>query len=257
MADRRRVIYYSDEMNDEFSSAVIKPRRIDGSYRYGGETPAWRAARLFWYRIVAFPVAAVFLKVRYGHRIVGRGVLRKWRGNPYFIFGNHTNAAADALVPSFVCFPNGTSVIVHPNNVSMPVLGRITPYLGALPLPDDMASARNFSRALEDRISRGEAVAIYPEAHIWPFYTKIRPFTEAPFRYPVQFGTPVFCFTNTYQKRRFTDFPRMVTYVDGPFFPNTELPPKERRKDLRDRVYRTMTERSLLSDVERIRYIKR
>ena len=73
----------------------------------------------------------------------------------------------------------------------------------------------------------------------------------------MQFGTPVFCFTNTYQKRRFTDFPRMVTYVDGPFFPNTELPPKERRKDLRDRVYRTMTERSLLSDVERIRYIKR
>ena len=30
----KKVIYYSDELNDEFSTAQIKPRVIDEKYRY-------------------------------------------------------------------------------------------------------------------------------------------------------------------------------------------------------------------------------
>ena len=98
---------------------------------------------------------------------------------------------------------------------------------------------------------------IYPEAHIWPFYTKIRPFPDASFKYPVQYKTPVFCFTNIYQKRRFSKNPRMLTYIDGPFFPDESLSLKEQRKDLRDRVYNTMVERSKLNNIEIIKYIKK
>ena len=32
--DKRKVIYYTDELNDEFSTAVITPRKIDGDYIY-------------------------------------------------------------------------------------------------------------------------------------------------------------------------------------------------------------------------------
>ena len=97
---------------------------------------------------------------------------------------------------------------------------------------------------------------IYPEAHIWPFYTKIRPFADSSFRYPIQYGCPVFCFTNTYQKRRFSKTPRIVTYVDGPFFPNENLDRKEKQADLRNRVYEAMCERSKMNNVELIKYVK-
>lgn len=46
----------------------------------------------------------------------------------------------------------------------------------------------------------------------------------------------------------------IVTYIDGPFFPDEDLKPKERQQELRDRVYRCMTERSLESDIEVIQY---
>ena len=125
------------------------------------------------------------------------------------------------------------------------------------PLPDDKAAYANFTRAIEQRITEGKAVVIYPEAHIWPYYTGIRPFTDTSFHYPVKFNTPVFCFTNTYRKRRFGKKPRIVTCVDGPFFPNEELPQKQRRKDLRDRVYNAMLTRAQASDCVTIQYIKK
>ena len=112
-------------------------------------------------------------------------------------------------------------------------------------------------KALSLRIAQKRVVTVYPEAHIWPYYTKIRPFSDASFGYPAKSGTPVFCFVNTYQKRRGRKKPRTVTYIDGPFYPDMTLPVKQRRKALRDAVYAQMCERAKLSDTEVIKYIKR
>ena len=48
----------------------------------------------------------------------------------------------------------------------------------------------------------------------------------------------------------------MVTYVDGPFFADKNLSPKERRLDLRNKVYAAMVERSKNNNVELIKYVK-
>jgi hypothetical protein len=137
----------------------------------------------------------------------------------------------------------------------MPYLGRVTPYMGGLPLPDDMAATRNFTAAIEKRIDEGAAVFIYPEAHIWPYYTKIRPFGDASFSYPIKQNTPVFCFTNTYQKKGKSEHPQIVTYIDGPFYPDKSLPLRKQRRVLRTEVYMAMCERAKKSNVEWIKYI--
>ncbi len=255
--DKRTVIYYQDELNDEFSTAVIKPRRIDESYVYDRSGPFRAFTRFFWYRIVATPPAFLYVKLSLHQRTVGREKLKPFRKTGIFIYGNHTQSIGDPLTPNVFCFPQRVSFIVHANNVSMPVLGRINPSLGAIPLPDTREAHRNFVNCVNSRIEKGSAVVIYPEAHIWPYYTKIRPFSDASFGYPAKSGTPVFCFVNTYQKRRGRKKPRTVTYIDGPFYPDMTLPVKQRRKALRDAVYAQMCERAKLSDTEVIKYIKR
>lgn len=252
----QKTIYFKDELNDEFSTAVIKTKKIDENYKYGTISFLWNIPHYFWYRIIATPLASLFLKLKYHHTIINKKVLKNYLSKPFFLYANHTNAIADALIPTFVSFPKHNYVIVHANNVSMPVLGKITPSLGALPLPDDMKATKNFMNAIKNRIEKNNCITIYPEAHIWPFYTKIRPFGDTSFRYPIQYDAPVFSFTNTYQKRKFSKTPKIVTYIDGPFFPNEELPLKEKRADLRNRVYNAMTERSKNSNVEIIKYIK-
>ena len=255
--DKRKVIYYGDELNDEFSVAQITPKTIDGSYRYINDSFIKRFTHFFWYRIVATPIAFIYTRLVFRHKIVGKESLRSCKDSGYFIYGNHTQDIADAFIPSMLNFPKTDYVIVHPNNVSMPFLGKVTPSMGALPLPDDMTAYRSFLKAIEKRISQKHCVVIYPEAHIWPYYTKIRPFTDVSFAYPVKLDAPVFCFTNTYQKSRFSREPKIVTYIDGPFYPDPSLPPREQKQKLRNTVYDCMCKRAELNTVECIKYMKK
>lgn len=253
--EEQKIIYYQNELEDEFSNAKITPKKIDGSYNYDGGLPR-KIGRVFFYQIIAKPILLLFMKIKYRHKIVNKKCLKQAKGSGFFLYGNHTNAGADALIPTMICHPVGVYVIVHPNNVSMPVLGRITPSLGALPLPDDKEAAKNFIGAIKRLVEKKQCITIYPEAHIWPYYTGIRNFKDSSFRYPVQCGVPVFCFTNTYQKKR-GKTPQIVTYVDGPFYPDGELPAIKQRQKLHESVISTMKERCKNSNVEVIKYIKK
>lgn len=253
---KQPIIYYENELEDEFSTAQITPRKIDGSYKYEG-TILRGMGRVFWYHIIAKPIAYLFLKIKFRHKIVNRECLKQAKDTGFFLYGNHTNAMADALIPTMICNPTGVYVIVHPNNVSMPVFGRITPSLGAVPLPDDKEAVKHFNETIGRIIGKKQCIAIYPEAHIWPYYTKIRNYKDTSFRYPVQCDVPVFCFTNTYQKKKRGKTPQIVTYVDGPFYPDKELSARDQRKQLHEQVLSSMKKYCKNSNVEMIQYIKK
>jgi hypothetical protein len=48
----------------------------------------------------------------------------------------------------------------------------------------------------------------------------------------------------------------MVSYIDGPFFPDNSLNKKEAQEKLRDEVYKKMCERSKNNNVKKIIYKK-
>jgi len=252
---KTKTIYYSDEQNDEFSSAKIKTKKIDGAYSYVREGFFAKAFSFFMYRLVFMPLSYLYMKIRYGFTIKNRKALKRAEKG-FFLYGNHTAGDVDPYMPTMISFPKKVYVIVNAANVSMPVLGKITPYMGALPLPDDMKATCNFTRAVNKRVEQKAAICIYPEAHIWPYCTFIRDFGDRSFGYPVKLNKPVFCFTNVYTARRFGNAPRLTTYIDGPFYPDTELPVAEARKKLRDEVFNAMTERSKLSDYKGVIYVK-
>ena len=126
----KKVIYYVDELNDEFANDSIQAKVIDESFEYLGGTKR-KIGHLLWYKIFARPLAYVFLKLWFGHKIVGKKkLLEAIKHNSankkgIFLYGNHTNGLADALIPSMISYPRDAYVVVHANNVSMPVLGDI------------------------------------------------------------------------------------------------------------------------------------
>jgi 1-acyl-sn-glycerol-3-phosphate acyltransferase len=255
--DKRKVIYYEDELNDEFSLAKITPKRIDKDYKYLRTSPFKRFTRFFWYRIIATPIACLYVKIKFHHKTVNKKLLSKYKDTGIFLYGNHTQDIGDAFIPNVMEKSRSKYTIVHPNNVSIPVIGYVAHSLGALPLPDDIAAAKNFSKAIDYHISKKRCVTIYPEAHIWPYYTGIRNFPDTSFHYPVKYNVPAFCFTNVYKRRGKSNKANIVTYVDGPFYPNEKIAPRERKAELRDRIYECMCRRAALSDIEVIKYIKK
>lgn len=250
----KRVIYFSDPLNEEFSDAIIEPRIIDGNYRYTHGC-LWDIFSRIIQNVLSMPIKVLYLRIKFQLKYVGREKLRKYNNTGYFIYGNHTQPFADTFIPSVANYPQRNFFIVSPANVSIPGMGWLVELLGAIPVPGDLEAAKHFLRTVEERIHKNHSVTIYPEAHIWPYYTHIRPFTDVSFKYPVKLNCPVFALTNTYHNRgRKGNKVRLVTYIDGPFFPDESLPVRQRQQNLRDQVYRCMVERSRESDFAFIEY---
>lgn len=88
--------------------------------------------------------------------------------------------------------------------------------------------------------------------------TIIRNFKYQSFRYPSSLNKPIFVLTNCYQKRKWSKKPKILIYVDGPFYPDNTLSELETAKKLRDITYNVMTERAeKYSTYEYIKYIKK
>lgn len=250
----REVIYYKDELNDEFSTAKIEAKKIDKNYKYE-HSFLWEACSYLLQNIFSMPIKIGYSKIKFRLKYIGREKLKKYKNTGYFIYANHTQPFADTFIPSVANYPKRNFLIVNPANVSIKYAGHIIEMLGAIPTPDDKTAAKNFLQTIEKRIKQKYSVTIYPEAHIWPYYTKIRPFKDVSFKYPVELNVPVFSLTNTYQSYGKNKI-KIVSYIDGPFFAKNELNKKEKQKDLRNIVYETMQERSKNSNVEYIKYEK-
>ncbi len=253
---KKKTVYYKSEEKDEFSRAKITPRVIDSSYGYLPSTKSEKLFSTILYRIVATPIACLYAKLRFARKVVGNKKFAPYKKVGFFLYGNHTHAIFDALNPGTLVFPKRAYTVASAENLSIKGLGIGAKYLGAIPIPDTLMAYRNFKDAIRQKADEGACIVIYPEAHIWPYHTEIRSFSETSFYFPASLNTPVFCFTNTYHKGGLFGI-KVITYIDGPFFPDPLLNQKQRAKELADKVRTAMKKRARSSTLTLVEYIKR
>ena len=207
-------------------------------------------------RLASFVYCRLILRIK----VVGKEKLKQAGPSGYFVFGNHTQIVADSGCPVNINSPRKVYITVSPANLGIPVLGKMLPWMGAIPIPDDRHRLPEMCAAIEQRCKEGAAIMIYPEAHLWPFCTEIRPFSAVSFKYPVELGAPVFVSTTTYQTRKKGGRPAITVYIDGPF--NTGEKPESpggiraRQRELCEQVRQTMEMRSRENTCEYVKYIK-
>ena len=237
----KKVLYYNDLKNDDFAAAALAPKPLPENLVFAKTGFFWRIAEFFAYRIIATPLVWLIGKIGFGLRIKNRKALRKLRGTGYYLYGNHTQDMMDAYTPTLVTFPKFAHIGVSPQAVSSAPLSLAVRLLGGIPIPG-IKRMREFVAALSLRIRCKRAVAIYPEAHIWPWYTGIRPFPNGSFTYPVRDGVPAVAFVTTYRRRKvFKNLPPCLTVtVSEPFYPDSSLGEREAKQKLRDQVYAFM-----------------
>ena len=252
----KRVLYYSDPLNDDFASNEISTKKLGKDFVYVRTNPFWRACAFLVYHGFARPVTFLWLKLKFAHRINGRELLRPFRKTGYFIFANHTNGDLDAFVPSRLAAPKKAYIVCSPDATSIKGIKGLVQMLGGIPVFTGVSGAGKFKEAITRRIREKKAVAIYPEAHIWPYYTGIRPFKDVSMAYPCETGAPCFAVTNVYLRRKIPFFgrPRVLSVVKGPFYPGNDLPPKEARKKLRDEILAAMEETA--AEYEQYEYVE-
>lgn len=251
----KKVYYYSDELNDDFAcTRNIKSKGLPDDYKFVPKNRAWKTARFFVHKVLITPIAILLDSFMCG--IKNRRVLKGYKNKGAFLYGNHTSYFVDAANPTRIAYPRTADIITSADAVSIKVCGALVRLLGAIPLPESISGLKNFSADVAFAAESGHWIAIYPEAHIWPYYTGIRPYPATSFKYAAKSKLPVFSFTTVHRKRLLRRKPKRVTYIDGPFFADEALNLKERAESLRKQVYDTMCERSKLNNCEYIKYCK-
>ena len=251
-----KTINYSDELNDDFAGTKKRTAETPPDYKYLRTNVIWNIIAFILYYFIARPIAYVASKLRYGTVVKGRKKLRQAKRSGYFMYGNHTLFSGDAFHPNLVAFPRRTHIIVGAEAVSIRGIKSLVAMLGGIPLPSTKGGYVRFMGALRHYISRKRAIMIYPEAHIWPYYTGIRPFGNGSFLYPITMNVPVFAVTTVFKRRKIRKLPKVKIYIDGPFYPDSALTIFENKRKLRDDVYNAMCERIKESEECLYSYIK-
>ena len=253
---KERVVLWYSSFDEDFVESRDQNCKVPPDYQWVRKDLGSRLlSGLIYGAAVVF--STVYCRLFLHIRFVNGKAVQAGRKTGAFIYCNHTQPLGDMFTPALPCLPGRIYTVVSPANLSIPVIGKILPYLGALPIPDTLKGMKDFTCAIEQRVNEGKYVTVYPEAHVWEYYTGIRPFEETSFKYPVKFDKPVYCMTSTYQQRRPGKRPKCTVFVDGPFYRDPLLSPKEQAVMLRDHVFECMTERSKTSNCEYIQYVKK
>lgn len=245
----KKIFYYDDEAHDDFAGMNIQRFSVDETFPYERRGLLWRGVSFLLYYGVAFPLVWLYERGILRVRFVNKRAVKKCAG-PYFLYGNHTGWY-DAFTPNLISVPRRNRIIVAAETVSIKGLRSVVQMLGAVPIPTTLRGMRKFANAV-DRHHLHDNVTVFPEAHIWPYYTGVRHFSDASFCYAVKSKSPVIAFFTAYTAPRgfLSCFRRanMTVYVSDPIYPDEGLSEREARRNLRDKVYAFMLEKSKYSD---------
>ncbi len=250
---KQPIVRYYRSFEDDFIQSQEQQYVLPAHYRWIRHDLGSKLLSAFIYTL-ALVFSSVYCRLWLHVRFQNADTLRQAIKQGGFIYGNHTQPVGDVFNPALAAFPHRIYTVVSPSNLGIPVIGKMLPFLGALPIANTVAGIKQLNEAIAYRLQQNRCIVIYPEAHVWEYCKDIRPFKESSFKFPVKHRKPVFAMTATYQTRRFGKRPTMTIYLDGPFYPDDILSPREQAIRLQQQVETVMKQRSQESNCEYIAY---
>ncbi len=228
-------------------------KKIPEHYRWLHTSIGYRIVSGILYAL-AVCFAEIYTRLILRVKVENRKVLKQAGKSGLILYGNHTQEMGDAFAPAAYLFPRRMYAVASPANLGIPVLGKLLPMLGAIVTPEGMDQMKDFTKAMETRLKEGAGIVIYPEAHVWPWCSFLRPFAKGSFWFPVKYQVPCYSMTTTYQKPKFGKRPKIRVYIDGPFEADPNLKGREAQNKLMNDVQTCMEGRMKNSTYAYVRY---
>ncbi|MBQ2765188.1 MAG: hypothetical protein IJF43_09175, partial [Firmicutes bacterium] len=156
--DPNKTIYYTT-----LSDRVVAPREpqaeLPKNYRWIRRGKSFKVVRrlMLWAaRFTAFVYCKAVLRVK----VENKDLLKKMRYRGCFLYANYVHAPGDGLFPIYVNGAKPADILVDPDVLTTPFLGKWMPHAGAMPIPKTMRAMRRLREAIDRAIDRGHTVCI-------------------------------------------------------------------------------------------------
>ena len=256
---KTRTIYWRDENKDDFDEVGLKRPEVPENYPYKRTNVFNNMISGFFYHVIVKPIFGFYCWSK-GIRVVGKKNVKKLHGQGAFIYSNHVAITDVFKFQAYVFFfGKRVNILGYPDTLTMPVVRNLARALGylPLPLPGDVKNMVNLVDAFKFYIEKKQYILIYPEAHIWPYYTKIRNFHSGSFNYPARLETPVLPVVTTWRKSKLCKKPKQTLHILDPIFPDPTKTSAENKEYLYEETLKAMKKCSeAIDQYEYIKYIK-
>ena len=258
---KTKVAYYKDELRDDFNEVGLARPAVPEGYKYKRTNPINNFFSGVLYHGIAKPFIGLFC-VFHGIRFKGKRNLKLLNGKGAYFYSNHVSIS-DVFKFQAECFffKRRVNILGYSDSLSMPVVRNLTRALGFLPLPlkGDLKNMIALADAFDFYVNKKKQfVLIYPEAHIWPYYTKVRSFKDGAFNYPAKSNAPVIPTVAVWRKPLIGKRPRQTVYILEPIFPQEGKTQQENKNYLYEHTLKAMQDFSnSVNQYEYIKYIKK
>lgn len=259
-----QIRYYNDELNDDFGNPNHSRKDVFHSFDYKRHGFPKIGDNIFYYGF-AIPALSTLGRIM-GYKIIGKHNLKtlkhyvKNQKKGFFIYSNHAGIY-DVIENLMLGYPRRVNTIGYSDPLSIPVARHLVRSLGFLPLPTNIRDLPEFQSILEYYVLKeAQGISLFPEAHLWPYYTNVRNFKRSSFRYPALFNVPTIPVFNQRRERKgfwkLFPQPRVTMYVGPLIFPDPNLSFKENQKMIGDKTYEFM--KTIADNVpheDRVKYV--
>lgn len=257
---KTKTIYWSDELNDDFDEVGLKRPPVPKGYEYKRKNVIFNFFGAILYHIIAKPILGIYCFFK-GIRVKNKKNLKALKGQGAYLYSNHTAITDVFKFQSYVFFfKKRVNILGFSDSLSMPVVRSICRILGYLPVPlkGDVKNLLALGDACDFYIKKKQFVLIYPEAHIWPYYTKIRNFQSGSFAYPAKSKAPVVPMVTIWRKPKLGKKPKQTIIIGDPIFPKEEFNQVQNKDYLYSECIKQMKDISgSYPQFEYIKYIKK
>lgn len=245
--------YYYSKPTDDVIASVHQNFHVPDDYQILVTSLRGRIWNYF-VRTLAAGFGWIYSRLFLHVKVVGKEKLKSMQDG-YFVYGNHTQPLGDVFTPLTIFSPYRFYAIADQANWGIPIIGKYLVRYGGLPVGNNLHQSIQLVKAIKIVIQKQKGIIlIYPEAHVWPYYPKIRPFPATSFHFPVALHKASFTITTTYQHSSFHVKPKITVYVDGPFYPDSSLGKKEAQLKLHQQILAQLTQRARLSNYSYYHY---
>lgn len=250
MAKKRfeKTFVYKDEINDDFSLNNIEAKPIEDTFKFYNSNLIARFFNMLFRQCIIIPILFLATKCNNSTKVVNRKLLKQVKGKGYFLYSNHTCNFDPINHAVMIDHFRYSAIMAGPESFSIKGIRWLIKALGAFPTPSNRNLYKPFRDCMEYHISKRHKIIVYPEAHIWPYYTGIRDFKVNSFKYPYDLKCPIMVATTTYRKRKYRKAPKIVIYLDGPFYPDLSVDCLTAAETLRKKAYDTMCLRANIKE---------
>ena len=198
-------INYPEDNPYERLVAPVYDRHIvfDEHYPYLDDSLSFRIQNWIGYNLVLYPLVFTLNHIRFGLRIRGREILKKYKKefkNGAITISNHMYRLDCPVVLEAVRANRHTRIPMYAANFNTKD-NWFMRMVGGIPLPENMAALKKFNAAFDEFHRRGWWFHIFPEAARWDFYKPLRPFRKGAFTMAYKYGMPIIPCVITYRER--------------------------------------------------------